>query len=244
LRSLRLPRLAGRSVLDVGAYDAFYSFAAERLGANRVVALDHYVWSLDLPEHIEYWRTCKRLGVVPEPYHATPHWRPAELPGKRGYDTAHRLLGNRVETVVADFMAADLRGLGVFDVVFFLGVLYHLENPLGALRRLFEVTRELAVIETAAIRIAGYDPVPLWEFYESNELNADVSNWWAPNEVALLASCRAAGFRHAVALTQPPQWGLSTWIKSLPKFALAAGSSPRRLGLHAIRSRAVVHAWR
>jgi tRNA (mo5U34)-methyltransferase len=42
----RLPVLgadgfAGRSVLDVGAFDGFYSFLAERRGARRVVAVDN-----------------------------------------------------------------------------------------------------------------------------------------------------------------------------------------------------------
>ena len=41
LRALRLPDSHGKSVLDIGAYDGFFSFAAERLGAARVVALDH-----------------------------------------------------------------------------------------------------------------------------------------------------------------------------------------------------------
>ena len=76
LRSLQLPDVHGKTVLDIGAYDGFYSFAVERLGAARVVALDHYVWSLELPEHIKYWNECKERGIVPELYHNTPHWRP------------------------------------------------------------------------------------------------------------------------------------------------------------------------
>jgi len=39
-----LPNFAGRSVLDIGAWDGFYSFRAEKAGAARVVALDHYAW--------------------------------------------------------------------------------------------------------------------------------------------------------------------------------------------------------
>ena len=35
LDRLRLPDLAGKSVLDIGAYDGFFSFAAERRGAAR-----------------------------------------------------------------------------------------------------------------------------------------------------------------------------------------------------------------
>jgi tRNA (mo5U34)-methyltransferase len=34
-------RFAGRSVLDIGAFDGFYSFLAEVRGGRRVVALDN-----------------------------------------------------------------------------------------------------------------------------------------------------------------------------------------------------------
>ncbi len=43
LKRLRLPLdLSGRSVLDVGAWDGFFSFEAERRGARRVVACDRW----------------------------------------------------------------------------------------------------------------------------------------------------------------------------------------------------------
>jgi tRNA (mo5U34)-methyltransferase len=42
---LHLPdRLDGKTVLDVGAWDGFYSFECERRGAARVVASDSHVW--------------------------------------------------------------------------------------------------------------------------------------------------------------------------------------------------------
>lgn len=47
-------------------------------------------------------------------------WRPDELPGKRGFDTAHRALGSRVESVACDFMEAEV---GTFDIVLLMGVL-------------------------------------------------------------------------------------------------------------------------
>jgi tRNA (mo5U34)-methyltransferase len=46
LAALRLPQLDGRTVLDIGVWDGFYSFEAERLGASRVVALDTFSWAL------------------------------------------------------------------------------------------------------------------------------------------------------------------------------------------------------
>jgi tRNA (mo5U34)-methyltransferase len=35
---------SGQSVLDIGAWDGFWSFEAERRGAARVVATDYYAW--------------------------------------------------------------------------------------------------------------------------------------------------------------------------------------------------------
>src|SRR5438132_9175967 len=46
LKRLQLPaRLDGLSVLDIGAWDGFYSFEAERRGAKRFLATDHFCWS-------------------------------------------------------------------------------------------------------------------------------------------------------------------------------------------------------
>lgn len=45
LRMLHLPaRLDGLTVLDIGAWDGFFSFEAERRGAIRVLATDGFVW--------------------------------------------------------------------------------------------------------------------------------------------------------------------------------------------------------
>lgn len=192
---LNFPDLKGKTVLDIGAFDGFYSFSAERLGAARVVAMDYYTWSLDLPKHIEYGRECKQKGIQPGDYEKTAEWRPNELPGKRGFDAAHRILQSGVEAKVADFMEVDLRSVGAFDVVLFLGVLYHLKHPLLALQRLAQVTRDVAIIETEAVEVPGYEQVPMCEFFETNELNGDTSNWWAPNAKALVGMCRTAGFR-------------------------------------------------
>lgn len=41
---LGLPDLHGKTVLDVGCWDGFYSFECEKRGASRVLATDHYVW--------------------------------------------------------------------------------------------------------------------------------------------------------------------------------------------------------
>ena len=102
-------------------------------------------------------------------------------------------------------METDLDDLGAFDVVFYLGVLYHMQDPFLALRRLREVTRELAVIETASLIVPGFEDYALCEFYPTHELNFDPSNWWTPNPAALIGMCRAAGFSDAEVVGGEPQ---------------------------------------
>lgn len=246
VEGLRLPDLRGKSVLDINAYDGFYSFEAAKRGAARVVALDHYMWAMDLKEHVKYWEECKARGVTPAPYHTMPYYQPDTLPGKVGFDTAHRALESRVEDVVGDFMEMDLKLLGTFDVVFYFGSLYHMENPLQSMRRVAAVTKELAIIETEAALFPNFEHHALCEFFESNELNGDVSNWWAPNEKALTGMCRAAGFSRVEVVAAAPRQE-----KSLPrKLRSAAGSVIRELSPSqqsapsVVRYRAVVHAWK
>ncbi len=88
--------LTGKTVLDIGAYDGFYSFEAERRGAARVVAADSWAWN----------------------------WPGSDA--RRNFELAHEVLGSKVESVVVpvEELSPERVG-GVFDVVFFLGVLYH-----------------------------------------------------------------------------------------------------------------------
>jgi tRNA (mo5U34)-methyltransferase len=207
LARLELGDLRGKSVLDIGAYDGFYSFAAERLGAERVVALDHYVWSADMPGYMAYRDRQMAASQTVEPVHALPEfWRPDELPGRRPFDLAHEALGSRVEVVVGDLLDYDLSELGSFDVVLYLGVLYHVRHPLLALEKLAALTRGTAYIETQAEVFLGSGRRPMCRFIEGDELNHDPSNWWTFNDAALLSMCRAAGFARAEISPAPGQW--------------------------------------
>jgi tRNA (mo5U34)-methyltransferase len=228
LDSLQLPDLCGKSVLDINTMDGFFAFEAERRGARQVTALDHYMWAMDLAEHSKYWLGCKEKGLTPRAYHEMSYYRPDQMPGKIGFDTARRALQSNVEGIVAEFMEMDLDRLGAFDVVLFLGSLYHMENPLQALRRVAQVTKEVAVIETEATAFPGYEDRGVCEFFESNELNGDVSNWWAPNEKALTGMCSAAGFSR-----------VRTMVGSPPRSEKPNAKEPE-----VIRYRAIVHAWK
>jgi tRNA (mo5U34)-methyltransferase len=194
LQGDELPDLAGRSVIDIGAYDGYYSFAAERLGAARVVALDHYAWCVDFARRQAYWDECRALGRIPDSTRdLADFWLP-DAPGRAGFDLAREALASRVEPVVGDFMTLDLAALGSFDVALFLGYLYHVKEPLWALERLRRITREVAVIETHAVVVEGYRDAGLMLFHPGDELGGDFTNWYVPTEAALHGLCRASGF--------------------------------------------------
>lgn len=155
--------LEGLSVLDIGAWDGFFSFECERRGAARVVAADYYSW------HGSGWGT------------------------KQGFQVAREALGSRVEDVDIDVMDLSPERIGTFDVVLFLGVLYHLRHPLLALERVASVTRGLLIVETV-VDLVGHRR-PAMAFYEGRELNNDPTNWWGPNLPAVCAMLRSVGFQ-------------------------------------------------
>lgn len=225
---LKLPELAGKAVLDINTWDGWFALQAERHGAGRVVALDSYMWSMDLAEHTRYCQDVKAAGGIPRPYHEMPYFRPDELPGKIGFDTARSILGSGVEDMVGDFATMNLDPLRArFDVVLYLGTLYHMADPIGNLRRLYEVTRPggLAVIETQAMTIDGLEHVPLCENYGPlHPLSTDSSNWWSPNALALRQMLLAVGFESAEITVGPPPP-----VESVPQ--------PEQRGLWPARSR-------
>jgi len=184
LEYLKLPpRLDGLSVLDIGAWDGFFSFELERRGARRVVAYD----------------------LTPDDYF--------------GFSTAKALLGSSVEYVKGSVYDLSEKAVGRFDVVLFVGVLYHLRYPLLAMDRIHDVCDGYLVLETHCLdncvrledgqqtTLDGIDPrlsrIPLYRFYAANELNGDYSNWFSPNRRAIEDGLRTAGFRP----TLLSEWG-------------------------------------
>jgi tRNA (mo5U34)-methyltransferase len=165
LSRMAFPRdLRGKRVLDVGAWDGFYSFEAEKRGAAHVLATDSFAWD-------------------------GRNWS-----DQTGFQLAHRLLGSKVQSKLIDplDLAPDAVG-GTYDVVLFLGVLYHMKHPLLALERIASVTGDLLIIETEVDNLLV--PSPSLAFYPATELNDDPSNWFGPNAKAVEGMLRAVGFK-------------------------------------------------
>lgn len=237
----QLPPLRGRSVLDIGAWDGGYSFMAEKEGAASVTALDHYVWGIDWEARQAYWRECAQAGVLPDHHRdMTDFWRP-DLPGRKGFDFARQALGSSVTPVVGDFATMDLDVLGEFDVVLYLGVLYHMEEPLTCLKRVRSATKQVAAVETVAIKVPGRESERLVEFHAGNDLGEDFGNWYVPSLSALEALCRAAGFSKVETIVGPPvdeaPAGGSSRLSRRLREAVRAAPPPT------VHYRALVHAY-
>lgn len=105
---------------------------------------------------------------------------------------AHAALQSRVRFEAGNAYDLDPGRLGTFDLVIFAGVLYHLRYPLLALDRLRGVASGDVHVETHAARLPVRRAAAV--FYEHDELNGDYTNWFGPNDRAVRAWFRSAGF--------------------------------------------------
>lgn len=64
----------------------------------------------------------------------------------------HAISAERLSFIRSDVLALDPDRLGRFDVVLLLGLVYHLENPVGAVRVARRLTGSLCVIESQLTR--------------------------------------------------------------------------------------------
>jgi tRNA (mo5U34)-methyltransferase len=184
LERLKLPpRLDGLSVLDIGAWDGFFSFEAERRGAKRVVAYD----------------------LTPEDYFGFSTAR-AMLDSKveyvegSVYELSERAVG-RFDVVLF---------LGVFyHLRYPLLALDRIRDVCGGYMVLETHCLDncLRLDDGEETTLGRVDPrlgrIPLYRFYPANELNRDFSNWFAPNKRAIEDGLRTAGFRPSLL----SEWG-------------------------------------
>jgi tRNA (mo5U34)-methyltransferase len=152
--------LRGKRVLDIGAWDGWFSFEMERRGAE-VMAIDNW----DNPR----------------------------------FHQMRSMLGSRVEYLQIDIYELTPERVGRFDIVLFMGVLYHLKHPLLALERVCALTTEMAAVDSFVLRERHrpgeeVDQRPVMEFYETDEFGGQTDNWVAPTLPCLEAFCRTAGF--------------------------------------------------
>jgi tRNA (mo5U34)-methyltransferase len=189
--------LTGQRVLDIGAWDGWCAFEAERRGAS-VTAVD----CVDIPNF---------------------RW-------------VHRKLGSQVDYQVVDLYDLPAAGLGVFDIVFFLGVLYHVRHPLLALEIVCRLTTGVALVDSFVTDGDTWrshpERLPALEFYETGELGDLIDNWFGPSVSCLLALCRSAGFARVDLLHAGGNHALAACHRHWEPPPAGAGPGPELLAAH------------
>lgn len=175
--------LTGRRVLDIGAWDGYWTFEALKRGAKEVTAIDDfsdYLGSLNRSDR-KAWES---------------------------FDLCRSALGysentcKRIEMSVYDVSEGNL---GLFDTIFFFGTVYHLRHPLLALDKISAVCTGEIYVESAILD--DYSPYRgglghgypgqqmIMEFYPGKQYGNNETNWWAPTLFCLMSMAYAAGFK-------------------------------------------------
>jgi tRNA (mo5U34)-methyltransferase len=113
-----------------------------------------------------------------------------------GFSLAAEVLGSRARFVHANLYDLDPATLGTFDVVLFLGLLYHLPDPLGALRLLRRLTTSTLYLESVVKDFGpGTESIPLMEYFPADTFGGDPTNFWGPNARCIEALLTENQFR-------------------------------------------------
>lgn len=202
LRQADLPDLNKKSVLDIGAWGGFFSFEAARRGA-KVTAIDYYSWITDFSALHKWMNEEKAKGNKPNNYEPPRSvFDVINLPGRRPFDIVNNALGEPVSTKVTTL--EDFQCTHPFDIAFYFGVLYHTRDPFGAIGKLADVTRELAIIETSAMHEPARADKAYWHFHGGDRsVNNDPTTYWSPSAKGLEHMLLQAGFRRVELKSQP-----------------------------------------
>lgn len=160
--------LTGQKVLDIGAWDGYFSFVCEKRGASEVVAVDTTAW-----QQAEFgsWKNGTK---------------------KAGFEFAREALKSKVIDKEIEILDLTPENVGQFDLVLCLGILYHMEDPWKVVRTICKLCKKTIIIETHSD--GNYLSVPAMIFYPRG-VNNDPSNHWGPNMECVMAMLEAEGFK-------------------------------------------------
>ena len=152
--------LCGKSVLDIGANDGFFTIAAFAAGADKVTAINSPAWST-FPSNLQF---------ASEAWKVNPN------------------------IITSEFEQYQFNKS--FDVIFFFGVLYHLEDVFGCMRRLKELLAEDGVLYIETQMSSIKSDLPIFEYasdiyptrvdqHKKELYSKGLSNYLLPNDHAI-----------------------------------------------------------
>ena len=125
-----------------------------------------------------------------------------------GFATAASLLGSKADHRVDNLYNLTPERYGQFDIVLFMGLIYHLPDPMLGLMILRSLLKPggIAAVETHVIDFVPFSlplpestreqihRTPLMQFYLDNVFNGDWTNFWAPNMACMRQMLVQTGF--------------------------------------------------
>ena len=209
--------MAGKRVLDIGAWDGYWTWEALKRGAAEVVAIDDFSDTCGQPIKRDGWTT---FDICREAFGFTE-----ELPLPIGQpfggvywknDKDQRV--RRVEASVYDLIEKDFDR---FDIVFFFGTIYHLKHPYLALEKIASICDGELYMESAICD--DYSPYRgglekgypnndvVMEFYPGAQYGGNPGNWWVSTLQCLGSMVESVGFKNIHA------WGLNAKPTGVPE---------------------------
>ena len=150
---------------------------------------------------------CERRGAAEV---IAVDYSPVEL---TGFGVASKILNSKVKWLTANVYKINQLNLGKFDVILFLGVIYHLRNPYLAIDRIYDALKiggkvivESHVIDGGFVNEDGdwmnlteLDPrlakLQIAQFYKGGDLGGDHTSPWAPSLNTLEIMFQNSGFQ-------------------------------------------------
>ena len=119
-------------------------------------------------------------------------WNGMGWSNKQGFLLAREILRSKVEDMDIDIMDVCPERVGLFDVVLFSGMLYHMRDPIKALQNAASVCKNHLIIETAVGMLDVKEPAMA---YLPRVPGEEQSNHWRPNPQLIHLWLKELGFR-------------------------------------------------
>ena len=161
--------LEGKTVLDIGTADGFYSFLCESRGAKKVVAVD--------------WIKFPGFAAAHKILNSKVEFQKLVVDDST---LGFTKLKSDIGTI------NDIKEK--FDIVLLFGVFYHLPNPTMVIQKLLENTEILLI----ASHIIDSKELAMYYYPEGSLTRGDTTNWWVPTPSCLTDIGTRIGFEKSV----------------------------------------------
>jgi len=163
--------LTGKSVLDVGCSDGFYSFLCEQRNANRILAIDYESFEMqkEFPES-EQKKNPNNLELY------------------------KKLINSHVEYMNLGLHDIDLIK-ETFDFVLFFGIYYHIQDLVSSLKKIYSIVNDSVFLAGHILESEH----PIMYYYDTSNED-DLSNRFAPivaSPQCLINIANVCGFEKA-----------------------------------------------